>query len=128
MTTRTRSKLAMSIAFVTSVALPMIASAAASAPGPDASVNVELGQRGGKPEAPEAPFACMEAVKARMPNPGQFRWLQSTTRRVAEDVYSVVGSIEFVSQAGEARKGEAQCDVMRAPGNQFIVPKVRLPQ
>ena len=27
-----------------------------------------------------------------------------------------------------ARKGEAQCDVMRAPGNQFIVPKVRLPQ
>jgi len=93
-----------------------------------APVNIELGQRGGRPEAPEAPVACMEAVKARLPNPDRFRWVRGTTRRVAEDFYSVVGNVEFVNQAGETRKGDAQCDVMRAPGNQFIVPKVRLPQ
>ncbi|WP_404990854.1 DUF2880 domain-containing protein [Cupriavidus pauculus] len=117
-----RRKLVVSIALVMSLASPLVASAA------DASVNVELGQRGGRPEAPEAPLACMQAVKAKLPNPDQFRWTGSNTRRVAEDVYSVVGSIEFVNQAGEARKGDAQCDVMRAPGNQFIVPKIRLPQ
>jgi hypothetical protein len=94
----------------------------------EAPVNIELGQRGGRPEAPEAPVACMEAVKARLPNPDRFRWVRGTTRRVAEDFYSVVGNVEFVNQAGETRKGDAQCDVMRAPGNQFIVPKVRLPQ
>lgn len=121
MTTPLRRKLVTSVACLTFV-LPIAAAAA------DAPVNVEMGQRGGRPEAPEAPVACMEAVKARLPNPDRFRWLQGTSRRVAEDVYSVVGSIEFVNQAGEARKGEAQCDVMRAPGNQFIVPKVRLPQ
>jgi hypothetical protein len=70
----------------------------------------------------------MSAVKAALPNPDQFHWVRGTTRRVAEDVYSVVGSIEYVDKSGQARKGEAQCDVMRAPGNQFIVPKVRLPQ
>lgn len=121
MTMQTRRLLAA----LAMIALP-IAAAAASAP--EAPVNIELGQRGGKPEAPEAPFACMDAVKAKLPNPDRFRWVRSTTRRVAEDVYSVVGNIEFVNQAGEARKGEAQCDVMRAPGNQFIVPKIRLPQ
>ncbi len=122
MTTHARRKRVAAIAFVTTLALPVIASAA------DAPVNIELGQRGGKPEAPEAPGACMEAIKAKMPNPDQFRWVRGTTRRVAEDVYSVVGTVEYVNQAGEARKGEAQCDVMRAPGNQFIVPKIRLPQ
>ncbi|MWL90157.1 MULTISPECIES: DUF2880 domain-containing protein [unclassified Cupriavidus] len=129
MTTLTRRGLAASVAFVMSLAMPALASAAsASAPGPDGSTNTELGQRGGRPEAPEAPFACMQAVKAKMPHPDQFRWTASTTRRVAEDVYSVVGAVEFVNQAGEARKGDVQCDVMRAPGNQFIVPKIRLPQ
>ncbi|WP_423194206.1 DUF2880 domain-containing protein [Cupriavidus sp. H18C2] len=122
MTTHARRLLLASIAFVTAAALPAIAPAA------DAPVNVELGQRGGRPEAPEAPLACMQAVKAKLPNPDRFRWLGSNTRRVAEDVYSVVGTIAFVNQAGEARQGDAQCDVMRAPGNQFIVPKVRLPQ
>lgn len=102
--------------------LPTVASAA------DAPVNIELGQRGGKPEAPEAPIACMNAVKAKLPNPEQFRWVRSTTRRVAEDAYSVVGNVEFATASGEVRKGDAQCDVMRAPGNDFIVPKVRLPQ
>ncbi|WP_454766757.1 DUF2880 domain-containing protein [Cupriavidus campinensis] len=106
--------------------LPMMAPPAASAAEPP--VNIELGQRGGKPEAPEAPVACMEAVRARLPNPDRFRWVHGTTRRVAEDFYSVVGSIEYVSASGQTRKGDAQCDVMRAPGNQFIVPKVRLPQ
>ncbi|SDC90449.1 Protein of unknown function [Cupriavidus sp. YR651] len=109
------------------VAIPATA-ATATASAADAPVNIELGQRGGKPEAPEAPVACMNAVKAALPNPGHFRWIRGTTRRVAEDVYSVVGNVEFVTQAGESRTGEAQCDVMRAPGNQFIVPKVRLPQ
>jgi Protein of unknown function (DUF2880) len=113
-----RRKLVTSLA-VMAIGLPMVAAAA------DAPVNIEMGQRGGRPEAP---MACMEAVKAKLPHPDKFRWVQGTSRRVAEDVYSVVGSIEFVNQAGEARKGEAQCDVMRAPGNQFIVPKVRLPQ
>ena len=89
-------------------------------------VNYELGQRG-KPEAPGAPIACRDAVKAKLPNAEGFRWTRSTTRRVAEDAYSVVGSIEFVTAAGEARKGDAQCDVMRAPGNTYIVPKIRLP-
>jgi len=126
MTTHARRTWAASIAFVATLASPMIASAA-DAP-TNAPTNTELGQRGGRPEAPEAPLACMEAVKAKLPNPDKFRWVRSTSRRVAEDVYSVVGSIEFVNQAGEARQGEAQCDVMRAPGNQFIVPKVRLPQ
>ncbi|WP_249640977.1 DUF2880 domain-containing protein [Cupriavidus sp. U2] len=121
MTTHLRRKLVPALACV-AIGLPMVAAAA------DAPVNIEMGQRGGRPEAPEAPVACMEAVKAKLPNPDKFRWVQGTSRRVAEDVYSVVGSIEFVNQAGEARKGEAQCDVMRAPGNQFIVPKVRLPQ
>lgn len=110
------------------IALPVTAMAAPAASSVDAPVNIELGQRGGKPEAPEAPGACMNAVKAALPNPDQFHWVRGTTRRVAEDVYSVVGSIEYVDKAGQARKGEAQCDVMRAPGNQFIVPKVRLPQ
>ena len=110
------------------IALPVTAMAAPAASSADAPVNVELGQRGGKPEAPEAPGVCMSAVKAALPNPDQFRWVRGTTRRVAEDVYSVVGSIEYVDKSGQARKGEAQCDVMRAPGNQFIVPKVRLPQ
>ncbi|WP_404995194.1 DUF2880 domain-containing protein [Cupriavidus pauculus] len=128
MTTHTRRNRAVSIAFVMLLGLPVMASAAAPASDAQAPVNIELGQRGGKPEAPEAPFACRDAVQAKLPNPGQFRWVRSTTRRVAEDVYSVVGSIEFVNQAGQARKGEAQCDVMRAPGNQFIVPKIRLPQ
>lgn len=89
-------------------------------------INYELGQRG-KPEAPGAPIACMDAVKAKLPNPEAFRWTRSTTRRVAEDAYSVVGNIEFVTASGETRKGDAQCDVMRAPGNTFIVPKIRLP-
>lgn len=104
------------------------ASVPAAAFAADAPVNIELGQRGGKPEAPEAPVACMRAVQARLPNPERFRWLGSTTRRVAEDAYSVVGAVEFVPADGAPRKGEAQCDVMRAPGNTFIVPKVRLPQ
>lgn len=107
---------------------PMVASAAPAASAAEAPVNIELGQRGGRPEAPEAPVACMEAVKAKLPNPDRFRWVRGTTRRVAEDFYSVVGNIEFVNAAGQPRKGDAQCDVMRAPGNQFIVPKVRLPQ
>lgn len=128
MTTHARRKLAASIAFVIPLALPAIVSAAAPASAADASANIELGQRGGKPEAPEAPFACRDAVKAKLPNPDHFRWVRSTTRRVAEDVYSVVGTIEFVNQAGQPRTGDAQCDVMRAPGNQFIVPKIRLPQ
>ena len=127
MTTHTRRKLAASVAFVMSFVPPMLASAAPVSSA-DAPVNIELGQRGGKPEAPEAPFACRDAVRAKLPNPDQFRWVRSTTRRVAEDVYSVIGSVEYVNQAGEARKGDAQCDVMRAPGNQFIVPKIRLPQ
>jgi hypothetical protein len=109
------------------IVLPMAASAAPSASSVEAP-NIELGQRGGKPEAPEAPIACMNAVKAALPNPDQFHWVRGTTRRVAEDVYSVVGSVEFVDKSGQARKGDAQCDVMRGPGNQFIVPKVRLPQ
>jgi len=108
--------------------LPMVAMAAPPASSAEEPVNIELGQRGGKPEAPEAPVACMNAVKAAMPNPDQFHWTRGTTRRVAEDVYSVVGNIEYVDKSGQARKGDAQCDVMRAPGNQFIVPKVRLPQ
>ncbi|CAG2141932.1 hypothetical protein D3C87_1208910 [compost metagenome] len=113
--------------------LPTFAFAAETAdpadrPSAQAPVNIELGQRGGRPEAPEAPVACMEAVKAKLPNPERFRWVRGTTRRVAEDFYSVVGNVEFVNQAGEARKGDVQCDVMRAPGNQFIVPKIRLPQ
>ncbi|RZT36416.1 DUF2880 domain-containing protein [Cupriavidus agavae] len=129
MTTHTRRGLAASAVLALLLALPAVAGAAsASAPGPDGSVNTELGQRGGRPEAPEAPFACMQAVKARLPHADKFRWTASTTRRVAEDVYSVVGAIEYTDQAGQARKGDAQCDVMRAPGNQFIVPKVRLPQ
>lgn len=129
MTTHVRRNWAVSVAFVMAVGLPGLAAAAELAStAEDGSVNVEMGQRGGKPEAPEAPLACRDAVKAKLPNPEQFRWVRSATRRVAEDVYSVVGNIEFVNQAGEPRKGEAQCDVMRAPGNQFIVPKIRLPQ
>jgi len=124
MTTQARRKLAV----LAMIVLPMGVSAAPSASSVEAPVNIELGQRGGKPEAPEAPVACMNAVKAAMQNPDQFHWVRGTTRRVAEDVYSVVGSIEFVDKSGQARKGDAQCDVMRAPGNQFIVPKVRLPQ
>ncbi|MBV8271405.1 MAG: DUF2880 domain-containing protein [Cupriavidus sp.] len=124
MTTQARRMLAV----LAMIVLPVAASAAPSASSVEAPVNIELGQRGGKPEAPEAPVACMNAVKAAMPNPDQFHWVRGTTRRVAEDVYSVVGSIEFVDKSGHARKGDAQCDVMRAPGNQFIVPKVRLPQ
>jgi len=124
MTTQARRMLAV----LAMIVLPAAASAASSASSVEAPVNIELGQRGGKPEAPEAPVACMNAVKAALPNPDQFHWVRGTTRRVAEDVYSVVGSIEFVDKAGQARKGDAQCDVMRAPGNQFIVPKVRLPQ
>lgn len=82
----------------------------------------------GRDEAPEAPVACMKAVKAALPNPGSFKWVSAKTRKVAEDAYSVVGDVEYLAQDGAVRKAKAQCDVMRAPGNQFVVPKVRLPQ
>ncbi|WP_439687670.1 DUF2880 domain-containing protein [Cupriavidus oxalaticus] len=82
----------------------------------------------GRDEAPEAPIACMKAVKAALPNPGSFKWISGKTRKVAEDAYSVVGDVEYLAQDGAVRKAKVQCDVMRAPGNQFVVPKVRLPQ
>ena len=82
----------------------------------------------GRDEAPEAPIACMKAVKAALPNPGSFKWVSAKTRKVAEEAYSVVGDVEYVAQERAARKAKVQCDVMRAPGNQFVVPKVRLPQ
>ncbi|MBP0620583.1 DUF2880 domain-containing protein [Cupriavidus consociatus] len=82
----------------------------------------------GRDEAPEAPIACMKAVKAALPNPGSFKWVSGKTRKVAEDAYSVVGDVEYLAQDGAVRKAKVQCDVMRAPGNQFVVPKVRLPQ
>ncbi|WP_455287195.1 DUF2880 domain-containing protein [Cupriavidus necator] len=82
----------------------------------------------GKDEAPEAPVACMKAVKAALPNPGSFKWLAGKTRKVAEDAYSVVGDVEYLAQDGAVRKAKVQCDVLRAPGNQFVVPKLRLPQ
>ncbi|WP_354682518.1 DUF2880 domain-containing protein [Cupriavidus necator] len=82
----------------------------------------------GKDEAPEAPIACMKAVKAALPNPATFKWIAGQTRKVAEDAYSVVADVEYRAQDGAVRKAKVQCDVMRAPGNQFIVPKVRLPQ
>ncbi|REE91039.1 DUF2880 domain-containing protein [Cupriavidus plantarum] len=116
-------RLAIQIAIVASI-LP--AAAYAVVESSLDGINYELGQRG-KPEAPGAPIACMDAVKAKLPNPEAFRWTRSTTRRVAEDAYSVVGNIEFKTASGESRKGDAQCDVMRAPGNNYIVPKVRLP-
>jgi hypothetical protein len=46
---------------------------------------------------------------------------------VAEDAYSVVADVEYLAQDGAVRKAKVQCDVLRAPGNQFVVPKVRLP-
>ncbi|WP_042878052.1 DUF2880 domain-containing protein [Cupriavidus necator] len=82
----------------------------------------------GKDEAPEAPVACMKAVKAALPNPGSFKWVSGKTRKVAEDAYSVVGDVEYLAQDGAVRKAKVQCDVLRAPGNKFVVPKVRLPQ
>src|SRR5262245_12549689 len=58
----------------------------------------------GRDEAPEAPIACMKAVKAALPNPGSFKWVSAKTRKVAEDAYSVVGDVEYLAQDGAVRK------------------------
>ncbi len=81
----------------------------------------------GKDEAPAARYACKQAVTKALPDPGRFKWGMATTRRVAEDAYSVVVDVEYVDASGKTRQGKVQCDTMRAPGDQFIVPKVRLP-
>ncbi|CAJ95721.1 DUF2880 domain-containing protein [Cupriavidus necator] len=105
------------------MALSVTCASAALAAGQD-----EAPKPRGKDEAPEAPVACMKAVKAALPNPASFKWVSGKARKVAEDAYSVVADVEYLAQDGAVRKAKVQCDVLRAPGNQFVVPKVRLPQ
>lgn len=81
----------------------------------------------GKDEAPGAPIACMNAVKTALPNPDTFKWIKAQYRKVAEDAYSVVADVEYVGADGATRKAMVQCDVLRARGDEFVVPKVRLP-
>ncbi|SPD68278.1 conserved exported protein of unknown function (plasmid) [Cupriavidus taiwanensis] len=80
----------------------------------------------GKEGAPEA--ACKHAVKAALPNPGSFKWVSATARQIDKDNYSVVADVEYLAQDGAVREAKVQCDVRRAQGNRFAVPKLRLPQ
>jgi hypothetical protein len=81
----------------------------------------------GRDEAPGAPVACMEAARNALRQPQQFRWVGAKTRKVAEDAYSVVGDVEYVRADGQALSMRVQCDVLRAPGDQFVVAKLRAP-
>ncbi len=92
------------------------------------AADLEMPRPRGKDEAPGAPVACREAVQTKLPNPDHFKWDGSTYRKVAEDAYSVVGDVEYVGSDGAARKAKVQCDVIRAPGDKFVVTKVRLPE
>lgn len=102
--------------------------ARAAAPEPIDPDSMPVPKARGKDEAPGAPVACMRAVKKALPNPDKFRWANAKYRRVAEDAYDVAADVEFVAANGETRKGKAQCDVFRVRGDEFIVPKVRLPK
>ncbi|CAG9170568.1 hypothetical protein LMG23992_01647 [Cupriavidus laharis] len=92
------------------------------------AADLEMPRPRGKDEAPGAPVACRKAAQAKLPNPDHFKWDGSTYRKVAEDAYSVVGDVEYVGTDGAQRKAKIQCDVIRAPGDRFVVTKVRLPE
>lgn len=102
------------------VALSAGVLAALAAAKPDAS---RPHAREGAPEA-----ACRHAVKAALPNPGRFKWVAATARQIDKDNYSVVADVEYLAQDGAVREAKVQCDVRRAQGNRFAVPKLRLPQ
>ncbi|AQV97282.1 hypothetical protein BJN34_25820 [Cupriavidus necator] len=108
-----------------STALVLVLSAA-GAPVTLAAAKAEAARPHGKEAAPEA--ACKKAVKAALPNPGSFKWVSATTRDVDKGAYSVVADVEYLAQDGAMRVAMVQCDVQRGPGNQFLVPKLRLPQ
>ena len=98
------------------------------AAGPVLAADLEMPRPRGKDEAPGAPVACRKAVQEKLPNPDHFKWDGSTYRKVAEDAYSVVGDVGYVGTDGAPRKAKVQCDVIRAPGDKFVVTKVRLPE
>jgi hypothetical protein len=103
-----------------------VALAAAGVPAARAAAQHETVKPPGKEGAPEA--ACKRAVKDALPNPGRFKWVSATTRHIDKDSYSVVADVEYLAQDGAVRKAKVQCDVLRAQGNRFAVPKLRLPQ
>lgn len=92
------------------------------------AADLEMPRPRGKDEAPGAPVACRKAVQEKLPNPDHFKWDGSTYRKVAEDAYSVVADVEYIGADGAQRKAKVQCDVIRAPGDRFVVTKVRLPE
>lgn len=81
----------------------------------------------GKAESHDPSTACMKSVKAALPNPASFKWVGGNARKVADDAYSVVADVEYLASDGAVRKAKVQCDVQRAPGNQYVVSKLRLP-
>ncbi|NOV22069.1 DUF2880 domain-containing protein [Cupriavidus necator] len=103
-----------------------VALSAAGASGALAAARQEASRPPGKEGAPEA--ACKHAVKAALPNPGSFKWVGATLRQIDTDNYSVVADVEYLAQDGAVREAKVQCDVRRAQGNRFVVPKLRLPQ
>lgn len=103
-----------------------LALSAASGPVALAAAQGDAAKPHGKEASPEA--ACKKAVKAALPNPGSFKWVSATTRNVDKDAFSVVGDVEYLAHDGAVREAMVQCDVRRASGNQFVVPKLRLPQ
>ncbi|MDK3023239.1 DUF2880 domain-containing protein [Cupriavidus taiwanensis] len=103
----------------TALAVAFAATGAAAAAQSDAS------RPPGKEGAPEA--ACKHAVKAALPNPGSFKWVGATARQIDKDNYSVVADVEYLAHDGAVREAKVQCDVKRAQGNRFAVPKLRLP-
>lgn len=81
----------------------------------------------GRDEAPGAPVACMEAVRNALSNPATFRWIGPKKRKLAEDAYSVTAQVEYAKAGAAPQVVSVQCDVFRAPGDRFVVAKLRLP-
>jgi len=81
----------------------------------------------GRDEAPGAPVACMEAARTALSNPATFRWIGPRKRKLAEDAYSITAQVEYGPAGVTPKVVSVQCDVLRAPGDQFVVAKMRLP-
>ena len=81
----------------------------------------------GRDEAPGAPVACMEAARTALSNPATFKWIGPHKRKVAEDAYSITAQVEYGPAGAAPKVVSVQCDVLRAPGDQFVVAKLRLP-